>query len=278
MLNSLKKTSVFIPLILLGLVMSGSANETADLVITSNIKGASIYLDGDIQEIQTPAVLKNIPAKEYVVRLVNEFDKELIESFSISDSTQNKLHMEFPVGNLTITSNLDSTIVFINERQMGPAPLVLEKFVEGEYEIRLVELYGHSTRRTVFVFANRDNNVPLDFELADLIIESNLENARIILNDRNTGLIVPTTIRSLAEGAYTVILKKGINRMRKEVFIRTDSENVVSLNHISWLSSKKWYFVSAGVLAATTGTILLTGEDKTEDAAILGPPPFPGND
>lgn len=256
--------------------------QSSDLVITTNINDASIFitsamLEGESLTGTAPSVFKNLTAGEYVIRIKDTFNKELSQTITIADTIQNMVHIDFPLGSLVINSNQDSVAIFINEINMGSTvPFIRDKLVEGEYDLKIIHQFGQHIRRDAFfVYADRVNELDLNFELGSLKIESNMESAQVLINQRRTEHRVPCIIPEIPQGPYTIVLKKGLSSAEEKIYVQSGIENLVDMTHKSWLSSNKWYFITTGVVAVTAGTILLTGDETKETAAIGSPPPFP---
>lgn len=260
--------------------LQAQPDTTCNLTITSNIKGAVIYIDGELQSLQTPATIKNLLPKETIVRLTDPYNKEEVRQIKISPTEPNDLHIDFPVGELELTSNIVGASIHINDKPTNlKTPALFEKIVEGEYQITLISEYGITIRRSLFITADQTNTYHLEFETTDLVIQTNLQNSEIFINNRKTSLSASGTLTQIPTGMYTITVRQGARRLVRDVMVKADGTiNRVELKYQSWLDRKKWYFITAGLATMGVTTYALTLDDgPAAQKEISGPPGFPPN-
>ena len=104
---------IIIVLLLISSVSWGQ--DVGDLVITSNIKNADIFLNGEKTEQKTPAYFTGLTAGEYVVELVDIYDKRTQQTIEVKPDEVTSLKLNFEISHLVIKSNVVADTVYIND-------------------------------------------------------------------------------------------------------------------------------------------------------------------
>ncbi len=231
--------AVFLALVALSFFLfSGEQVETGSLVIESNVRGASIYLDeakkGYADYSQR---LENIPFGTYRVSLQKPGYVSIPASqeIIISDNTPLKIRIDMQKiapenhGYLHIDADQQDSKVFINNEFMGHlAESRIFDLAEGSYDI-ILERNGFETiPRQQSVTISSGDTMRLAFSQraksfrssrtastsrapsGTLEITSNISGARIYLNGEDTGKEADHVFTDIKPGNYQVkLVKKG---------------------------------------------------------------------
>ncbi|MCP4710018.1 MAG: PEGA domain-containing protein [Planctomycetes bacterium] len=264
-----------------------SEQKVGDLVIISNIKDASIYLDGIETGRKTPTFFRNLSEGEHFVRLVDKYGKQVESKYYVAANKTTPIQLDFKASDLMLTSNFWADSVFVNgvltEQTIDSTrSATIRKLAEGDYTIRLVESrFGISKEDKIFILADKADSVHIDVEFGHLKIISDTDKASIFINDRATDRIVPALFENLATGVYDIRLEKGFKKTEKTIQLKPGIENIADLQ---FEKGKKLRYITLG--AVTIGASLLTwlltrddGASGTSEPGITFPEvPDPGED
>ncbi len=258
----------------LTLAQTGS---TGDLVITSNIKEAVIILNGEKTDQTTPAYFSALPEGDYVIELIDKFNKRIKEFVTIAPGQVETLSLDFEISQLTIMSNMTADSIFINNRPVALSiapdqPAVVNKLVKGDYVIRIIEnRYGAVLEDKIFLQSDV-HTVFMESELGSFTVTSNENKARIMVNGRRIDRRTPATFTDMPTGVYEISLTKGLKKAEKTFRLRPNTTNNIAIN---FEKSHFWKYVAAGVglIGVSTATYFLTREE--EKPGLGGFPTFP---
>jgi len=196
------------------------------LDITSDPPGATVWIDGKDTGLKTPTQVKGLSGVHELVLKMNGYEPYTI-SVNISGMTPIKgvlIPSSNPLGKLVITSNPTGAQVKINAQSVGLTPI--EKSVTpGVYEIE-ISLDGYQTfKGKATVVANETKTIQATLTKKPVTpppttppptpppttpakewaikITSQPAGAKIYINNQNSGLITPATIK-FKPGIYTV--------------------------------------------------------------------------
>lgn len=276
-----------IPAIILAILNFGEAQEVietggvGELVISSNVKNATIVFSGEATAYRTPAYIPDLPAGEYVLELVDTFGKRIQREIVVAPNSVETIKMNFDLCNLEINSNISADTIYINDvpvaEPISPErPALITRLAKGDYSLKIKENnYGLIIEDKVFL-QDVVNAVTITAQFGSLEINSNEKKARIFLNGRSTGEISPATFTGLTTGIYDVLLVKGIKKARQTVQLMPNTNNRVEIN---FEKSHFWRYVAigTGTVGAATLTYFLTRKDEEPDQPGLGSMPPPEN-
>jgi TolB-like protein len=116
------------------------------------------------------------------------------------------------IGSLTVSCMPVEGEVYLDDVYMGRSsqkkPLVVEKLLEGEYNLRVIAGGYEEYRNKVNIrsMANRDVGVMLQSLLGSLHVVSDPVGARVFIDDRDMGL-APLVLENMEKGAYRVSMQ-----------------------------------------------------------------------
>ncbi len=265
-------------LLILCLTGTAAAQETGHMMITSNIKDAVVYINGQRTEHVTPVFLSDLSVGEYVVELEDRYGERLKTTAAITALQTTQLRLKFEVGQLTIHSNVAADSLLINGRltgqRIGPdQPVVIEKLPKGDIIVRMVEnRAGISVSDKIFLQADEDS-LWLTASLGNLTVASNEPRARILLNGKPVDAKVPATLSDLVAGTYEVALLKGKKKIVRTFQLKPDITNTV---RVDFARGNRWKYITigGGLIGGSALAYLLT-KDTKDTPGIEGAPGFP---
>ncbi|MCP4707876.1 MAG: PEGA domain-containing protein [Planctomycetes bacterium] len=259
-------------LVFVGLMLFANlalAQENGELVVTSNVVGASIVLNGQTTEYSTPTYISDLDTGIYVIELIDAYGKRVQDEVEVVANKVKTIKLNFDLTRLKIMSNLEVDSVYVNGALVG-VPIraelsaTINKLAKGDYSIKIVDrTYGIEIEEKVFLTADSDS-VYIDARLGNLTVEANEKNALIYLNGQATEQIAPATFADLPAGVYIVLLKKKFKTAEKTVLVRPNLNNTVI---VKFEKSNLWKYITAGVglIGTSTLTYLLTREEKDHE-------------
>lgn len=270
---------LFIFLVLCGLWNLAIAEETGNLVITSNIRDAAIYLNGVKQEQVTPAYFKKQPPGEYIIELKDRYGHSISDKVLVMANEVSAISMDYDVSRLVLLTNFVADSIFINgqfcvQTVTPESPALFEKLPKGNYSIRVVDNEFGGTHEDKFFLQADVDTFSLNVNKLDLAISTNVKEARIFINGRSTEQLTPATLTDMPEGVYEIMLAKGSKRAEKTLLLKPGEYNSVQ---IDFQKSNLWKFILGGTGAVAAGTITYFVTKEDEKPGFGNPPDFPGN-
>ncbi len=247
---------------------------TADLILTSNVKGCRILVNADSTSEQTPAFFKGLPVGTHLITLIDAYGKKLEDKVTVEAGKMNNFHLNFNVGDLELSSNLPVDSIFVNDvRIYQQLPAALTNMPEGDYTITFIESRGQRVKQKIFLKAGESNKIAVDFPLANLHVQSNLKGAAIRLSGKATDQKAPATFKGLAEGIYHVQVEYKGKILRDRVSVTAGKDNLINL---VYKKSKTWKYIAGAASLVGGGTIyFLTKGAAKDEPGIPNPPPVP---
>ncbi len=200
--------AVLIPLIAAGALFAqsgagGRGGRTANhnVTIESNIRGATVFIDGEVQSNRTPSTF-SIPQGERTIRVEADGYVPYEEEINITSTRTISVELEPVTYRLRITSNVRGATVSVNGRdQRGSAPMNLT-LEEGTYTVE-VSANGYVNRsERVRLTRNRTVNFELEPVTYRVRVNSNINGAVVYINNRREGT-APLN-RQLEAGTYEI--------------------------------------------------------------------------
>lgn len=148
--------------------------------------------------------MKKLLILTIIILLFNSCEKDV----SVSPPTT-----DVPITSLIINSQPQGAKIYENGRNTGlTTPDTLGWLEEKEYQFTLTLPLYRDTAFNITVKKNEQLNLLIDYHsnkkmLGNISCLSDPEGAQIFLNDENTGLTTPNTLRSLIPGEHKIIFK-----------------------------------------------------------------------
>jgi len=250
------------------------------IFVTSDPIGAEIHLDGENTGKVTPDSLVNLLSGDYTITLrMSEFNADSL-SIKISDNETVPVDLflseENPEGEIQLTSLPSGAMIFLDGANTNlTTPATFSNLERGTYSFSLrLNLYENSN---FDVNLEKDETVEKNTRMiiagssGNLFINSIPEGAKIFLDNFDTGLLTPDTIKPLAVGDYEI--KLTLDEYKDSVFTTTLSAGQLTSELIEL---KALVNITASVNPANSGTVEGTGGYVEGDRVTLSAIPNTG--
>ena len=165
------------------------SGKKGDLYITSDMKGASIEIDGKKVEGVTPLTLQGFPAGEHriIARRYNHYGSMTVE-LAPDDLLKVHVPMSEGEGALKVFTKPPGATVYVDGANRGQSPLKIDKVPAGEHVVRVQHRGYLSKETTVAVNIDETSNFSAELEPAAYItVKTGLPSAAILINGRKRG-------------------------------------------------------------------------------------------
>ncbi len=176
-----------------------------DIYIKSDPEGASIYIDGELQEGVTPKLLESLPAGIYTIRLERH---NLTGSSSVFVSPGEMVHLEVKLergkSSLKLISEPLEAVVFLDEQEIGRTPYTIVEIAAGRHQVRF-SLPGYlDHEETIQLKVGEEKRFAARLvKPATLEITSSPDSAEVFIDGKLRGK-VPLKLEGLAPGKYKI--------------------------------------------------------------------------
>jgi hypothetical protein len=194
------------------MIISGTSGS---IFVNSDPTGAQIFLDGFDTGLTTPDTLKPLASGDYEIKLtLNEFsDTTFMSSVTTGITTVNNIFLREsnPQGEIELTSEPSGASISLNGAETGEVtPATFTNLERGTYEIDLtLDLYEDVN---FILELSKDEKVSRNTKMlvsgssGSIFITSSPSGAQIYLDEQNTGLVTPDTLKPLEPGNYDIKL------------------------------------------------------------------------
>ncbi len=201
-------------------------NSEGTIYITSDPVGAEIFLNDENTGKVTPDSLIELFSDEYSISL--KLDEFIDSSFSVYVEDNQRLAFDIflnevhPNGKIILTSDPSGASISINGVNTGQlTPSTFSNLKRGQYNFSLnLNLYDESS---FYINLTKDGTLEKNTRMniagtaGTLYITSNPTGASIFLDNFNTGLTTPDTLKPLTPGNYS--LKLSLEKYNDTTFV-----------------------------------------------------------
>jgi len=216
------------------------------LKIKSNVIGAEIFLD-NVPKGKTPAILKNVFAGDYTLRLVKEGVGSVEKKISIEEGKSLDLD-EFMKTSMTVRFISDpvGANVFLDNQLIGKTPLSVEADF-GSHQLKMIN--GKMQKeQTILVQDKGVDYFEMDVnEIAKVQILAEFKGGKLTLGKDS---VLPLPFNGILRlGTHQLTVQKGADKLVKTIKVEFDGANVFrfkSLDLIKNFYKKHPFTVSGG--------------------------------
>lgn len=212
---------------------------TGSIVFLANIDSVKVYsfektefedsLVEDYYRGVTPLLMENQKPGEYKYLAVKSGYRDFSGIYTIKPGVETTVNIELEkeIGSVTITSNIDSTLIIIGYDTIGYTPIQTFNIYAGEYQITAIRS-GYRTYQKLLKVADGENiihNIKLSPKNGQLVIDSKRPGQYfdIIIGD-TVYKHVNRKVFVLREGAYQITIREwGYYDYKKEIVIKDNS-------------------------------------------------------
>ena len=190
-------------------ILPESAAEVCDLLVTSSIPGADIFLDGQPTNLKTPSQLTKIPKGVHTIELVMDSLGGRRSITLVADRLNNcDVVLSRLKGSLSISSTPPGADIYVDGKPHGRSPLAVLNIDAGTHTL-VLKKEGFAERVKDIVLRPYEE-LPIEVSLAQscmLRVESVPESADVFVNNKLSGK-TPARISNLDSGDVTVSILK----------------------------------------------------------------------
>lgn len=196
--------------------------EFGTITINSEPEDAVIILDGVATNSKTPATITNIASGKHTITLLKDMyaagnqelivnDEQITEKFvklHLEDGTLSiKSKPDTDFGSLSIIVDPPETEIYINGKNFGLSPKVIDSLAIGNYNLNLKKDGYAIATIPVLIIAGKTTSASASLQKGKLIkITSSPDGAEIIYNDKSAGITPAEFI--VKDGTNNIIIRK----------------------------------------------------------------------
>lgn len=208
----------------------------ASIYVTSIPSDARIYIDGQISNKKTPALIDKIPLGKYQLRVVS-VEKSAIQYLDLTTPQKQDIQMILNDGasSLEIHSKPDEAEVKLNGKVMGYTPLYIPDLQKGKYLLQVFKKNYIEHKEQIEL--DRSDNRVLDINFqnyASLDFSGNdFEGVEIFLNGEQVGPFSRHVKKIPPQTVNLKILKGGIVQQRMTMKLGSGENRKIKFNFAS---------------------------------------------
>lgn len=216
------------------------------LKITSSVPGAKVTLNSVYKGV-TPLELNDLLKGEYLIEVsLKGYNTEtLYENVQDGESINRhvELKKELPRSSLAIASSPDGATIFIDGKNYGVTPKVVNDLIAGTHFVELTKDGYESKSRSIVTKDGKMAECNMELEKKDetgsLYITSIPSKAQVMVDNKKYGK-VPCTVNGLSPGSHEIVLtKKGYHSTYRSAYVATGKTEYVNVPLQKKLKSAK---------------------------------------
>lgn len=208
----------------------------ASIYITSIPTDGRIYIDGQITNKRTPALIEKIPLGKFQLRVVSE-ERSAIQYLDLLTPQKKNIQMLLKdvSSSLEILSSPDEAEVSLNGKVMGYTPLFIPDLQKGKYLLRVFK--NNFIEHKELIELDKSDNKVLDVNFqnyASLDFSGNdFEGVEIFLNDELVGPFSNEVKKITPQTVELKVLKDGIVQQRMTMKLGSGEKRKIKFNFAS---------------------------------------------
>jgi hypothetical protein len=245
----------------------------AELAVSSTPEGAKVMVDGKLVGTTPFPEPVHVPAGPHTLEVALEghlpVHQEVILTGGETFTRTYELEEDRREGSLTVTATAPKSTVYVDDREMGPAPWTGELLV-GEHEV-VVEAPGyHAATRPVVVMPGESREIAVELSVkgtpGKLDVQTGTQGAHVFVDGIDHGR-TPISGVWLPAGIYKVsVVKEGHAEWEGDVTIREGVPTRVDVE----LASTEGKIGPAGFWIATSTTLAALAAGSVLGIMALG--------
>lgn len=152
------------------------------IFVSSTVSNARIFLDYKDSGEKTPALINNVRVGRHIIHIFlsnhrSDADSILVDVEEGKESSINFELINVPnVGNLNISTNPDSAIVYVNKLQFGYSPLQINGILTGGYRIKIIKGSYEAVEKNVNITQNQTTQISENLTLKRFVLFEHYSN------------------------------------------------------------------------------------------------------
>lgn len=179
-----------------------------NLTVESNVQGAQVFINGEMQKGGTPLTITNLEPGRYDVTVRKSGYYDASRSVTLNGNQTVYINLQGTSYSLTVQTNVSGSKIYLNgERQKGTAPLTITNLSPGTYNLTLQKNGYYDGSRTVNLNDNKTVTINLEARSHTLTVDSNVKGAKVYLNGNLQKGGIPLRMQNLSPGTYDVTVR-----------------------------------------------------------------------
>ncbi len=201
------------------------ATETGSLLITADVTGMAVYIDGQ-RRGGTPLVVDGLSAGEHEVEIQSPgegyqpFRKVVTITANQRTTVDATIRIAPDLGSLRVIANVPGAIISLDGVDIGVAPAAKGGLAPGEHSVMARATGYESVEQAVTVIAGRERVVSVRFttastDVARILVRASVPEAVVTIDSEDYGN-PPITIEPAEFGTHTVVVRApGFREVRR---------------------------------------------------------------
>ena len=176
-------------------------------VKTSNVSGASVYLDGRFKGY-TPYTINNVSPGYHTVKVSKEYCKDESQRVYVTAGKEEQVNFTLKMTQVDVkVTNVKNVGIYLDGIYKGTAPLTIKNITPGYHTLRASK--GNFDDETINFYIREGETKTAEFTMntADLEIKSNVTGADVYIDGNRVGA-TPLILKDLEPGQHTVKVSK----------------------------------------------------------------------
>ncbi|KAA3599240.1 MAG: PEGA domain-containing protein [Calditrichaeota bacterium] len=205
----------------------------ASIYVTSIPSDARIYIDGQITNKKTPALINKIPLGKYQLRVVSE-EKSAIQYLDLTTPQKQDIQMILNDGasSLEVLSSPDEAEVSLDGKIMGYTPLFIPDLQKGKYLLKVFKKNYIEHKEQIDLDRSKNPILNINFQnYASLDFSGNdFEGVEIFLNGEQVGPFSRHIKKIPPQTVELKVLKDGIVQQRMTMNLGSGEKRKIKFN------------------------------------------------
>jgi hypothetical protein len=196
--------------------LQASVAKTGSLLITADITGLAVYIDGQ-RRGGTPLVVDGLSEGEHVVEIKSPgegyqpFSQVVTIKPNERTTIEATIRLTPDLGSLRVIANVPGSIIRLDGVEIGVAPAAKGGLLPGEHVVTAEASGYESVTQTVTVIAGRERVVSLRFttpstEIPRIVVRASVPEATVTIDGEDYGS-PPITIEPADLGTHSVVVR-----------------------------------------------------------------------
>ena len=162
--------------------ITGFKPSYGSIFVSSNVSNAHIFLDYKNTGELTPALINNVRVGRHIIHIFLSNHRPDVDSILVNVNEGEETNINFElinvpnVGNLNISTNPDSAIVYINKLQFGYSPLEINGMLAGGYKIRIIKGSYEAIEKNIQISQNQTTQILENLTLKRFVLFEHYSN------------------------------------------------------------------------------------------------------
>jgi hypothetical protein len=206
-------------------VLQPQAVETGSLLITADVAGLPVLIDGQNRG-RTPLVVDGLAEGEHVVKIESPgegyqpFTQVVAVTANQRTTVEATIRVAPDLGSLRVIASVPGAIISLDGEDIGVAPAARAGLSPGEHVVMARATGYEPIEQTVTVVAGRERVVSLRFttpstDISRILVRASVAEATVLIDGVDYGT-PPITIEPAEEGTHTIVVRApGFREVRR---------------------------------------------------------------